>query len=58
MQRLRAENAELRQESQQLPDLESVRVRYLSNLRFGKQAPEYKRTKSTLDKFIAFAQKQ
>jgi hypothetical protein len=48
----------LKQESQQLPDLESVRDRYLSNLRFGKQAPEYKRTKSTLDKFIAFAQKQ
>lgn len=47
-----------KQESQQLPDLESVRDRYLSKLHVGKQAPEYKRTKSTLDKFIAYAQKQ
>lgn len=58
MQRLRAENADLRQEPQQLPDLESVRDRILSDLRVGKQAPEYKRTKSTLDKFIAFVLEQ
>ncbi len=58
MQRLKDEAESLRQETQQLPDLQSVRDRYLSNLKVGKQAPEYKRTKSTLDKFIAFVQWQ
>ncbi len=53
MQRLRAENAELRQQKEQLPDLEAVRDRILSGLQVGKQAPEYKRTKSVIDKFIA-----
>lgn len=52
MQRLRAENAELRQEPQQLPDLEAMRDRYLSKLHVGKQAPEYKRKKVTIDQFI------
>ena len=41
-----------KQESQQLPDLESVRDRYLSELKVGRQAPEYKRTKATIDQFI------
>ncbi len=58
MQRLRAENAELRQESQQLPDLQSVRDRILSGLKVGKQAPEYKRTKSVIEKFIALVLEQ
>ena len=56
MQRLRAETAELRQESQQLPDLEAMRDRYLSKLKVGKQAPEYKRTKAVIDRFIGEVQ--
>lgn len=39
--------------SHQLPDLEAVRNRVLSSLKVGKQAPEYKRTKATIDRFIA-----
>ncbi len=50
---MREEAASLRQESQQLPDLSAIRDRILSELRVGKQAPEYKRTKTTLDRFIA-----
>lgn len=34
-------------------DLEAERDRFLTGLRCGKQAPEYKRTKATLDRFIA-----
>ena len=41
------------QEQQHLPDLDVIRDRVLGGLRLGKQAPEYKRTKATLDKFIA-----
>lgn len=36
-----------------LPDLEAVRDRILSSLKVGKQAPEYKRTKAAIDRFIA-----
>lgn len=36
-----------------MPDLEAVRERILSGLKVGKQAAEYKRTKATLDRFIA-----
>ncbi len=35
-------------------DLEQARDRFLASLPLGKQASEYKRTKSTLDRFIAF----
>lgn len=38
------------------PDLEELRDRYLTSLRLGKQAPEYKRTRKALDGFIAFVQ--
>lgn len=50
--RLRDEAKSLRQQEKQLPDLEAVRDRILSELRVGKQAPEYKRTKAAIDKFI------
>lgn len=53
---LRAENSELRQQSQHLPDLETMRDRYLSKLGKGKQAPEYKRSKATIDRFITEVQ--
>jgi len=36
-----------------MPDLEAVSERILSGLRVGKQAPEYKRTKTVIDRFIA-----
>lgn len=39
--------------SQQPPDLDDIRDRVLGGLRLGKQAPEYKRTKAAIDKFIA-----
>lgn len=39
--------------SKNLLNLEELRDRYLANLRLGKQAPEYKRVKKTLDSFIA-----
>jgi hypothetical protein len=55
---LKDEAESLKQKSQQLPDLESVRDRILSGLHVGKQAPEYKRTKSVIDKFIAQVRKQ
>lgn len=51
---LEAKNAEQQVEQRQLPNLEQERDRYLTSLRLGKQAPEYKRTKSTLERFIAF----
>jgi len=61
MEQLRQENDRLRQElaacqASQLtqPDLEELRDRYLTNLRLGKQAPEYKRTRKALDGFITF----
>ncbi|MUL36347.1 hypothetical protein [Gloeocapsopsis dulcis] len=38
----------------ELLNLERERNRYLASLRLGKQAAEYKRTKSVLDRFIAF----
>lgn len=38
------------------PNLEVARARYLASLPLGKQAPEYKRTKSVLDRFIAALQ--
>lgn len=50
---LNEENTELRQQqAEQFPDLEAVSVRILSDLRVGKQSPEYKRTKATIDRFI------
>lgn len=52
MQCLRDEAASFKQASQQLPDLEAMRDRFLSNLKVGKQAPEYKRKKATIDQFI------
>ncbi len=52
MQRLRDKAASFKQKSQQLPDLEAIRDRILYGLKLGKQAPEYKRTKATIDKFI------
>ena len=41
-------------QSQQIPNLDVVRDRVLSNLnrKVGKQSPEYKRTKTVLDSFI------
>lgn len=36
-----------------MPDMDATRDRILQNLKLGKQAPEYKRTKSLLNKFIA-----
>lgn len=39
-------------EVEQLPDLEAIRDRVLSSLRVGKQSPEYKRTKTAIDRFI------
>lgn len=38
----------------ELPNLERESDHFLASLRLGKQAPEYKRTKSILDRFIAF----
>ena len=35
-------------------DLEVERERFLASLKVGRQAPEYKRTKAVLDRFIAF----
>lgn len=39
-------------------DLESDRDRFLASLRLGKQAPDYKRAKTVLDRFIAFIQSE
>lgn len=39
-----------------VPNLESLQERFLSSLRLGKQAPEYKRIKKAVDSFIAFVQ--
>ncbi len=60
MQRLRDEAESLRQQLEVAvpahkltqPDLEAVRARILSNLKVGKQSPEYKRTKAAIDQFI------
>ena len=41
------------QRLQNSPDLDAVRDRILQSLKLGKQAPEYKRTKATLARFIA-----
>lgn len=60
LEALASENAELRARCQQrteIPDLEAIRDQFLASLRLGKQAPEYKRTKSALDRFIAFVTK-
>jgi hypothetical protein len=35
-------------------NLEVERDRFLASLKVGRQAPEYKRTKAVLDRFIAF----
>ncbi len=35
-------------------DLEVERDRFLASLKVGRQAPEYKRTKAVLDRFITF----
>lgn len=53
---MKDEAESLKRESQQLPDLQSVRDRYLSKLKVGKQAPEYKRTKAVIDRFIGEVQ--
>jgi hypothetical protein len=50
---LREKAESLRQQNQELPDLEAVRDRILSTLKVGKQSPEYKRTKAAIDRFIA-----
>jgi hypothetical protein len=50
---LREKAESLKQQSQQLPDLEVVRDRILSGVKLGKQAPEYKRLKAAIDRFIA-----
>ena len=42
----------------QQPDLEAAHDHYLASLRLGKQAPEYKRTKTALDRFIAFVRSE
>ena len=52
---MREEVESLKQQSMQLPELETVRDRILSNLKVGKQSPEYKRTKSLIERFIAQA---
>lgn len=43
---------------QQLPDLEATRERILAGLKLGKQAPEYKRTKAAIDRFIGELKQQ
>lgn len=58
MQGLRGEAESLRQQPQTLPDLEAVRDRLLAGLRVGKQSPEYKRTKTAIDRFIAEVRSQ
>lgn len=50
---LEAKLVEAERETQQLPDLEAARDRFLSGLKLGKQSPGYKRTKATIDRFIA-----
>jgi hypothetical protein len=52
VQRLRAENAELRQESPQLPDLQSVRDRILKTWKVQRRAESKERILEALDKFI------
>jgi hypothetical protein len=37
---------------EQTLDLEDIRDRILASLKLGKQAPEYRRSKALLDKFI------
>jgi hypothetical protein len=61
IQQLEQERDQLRSQLEQITsqrtdriDLEQAGDRFLASLRLGKQAPEYKRTKSTLDRFIAF----
>ncbi len=58
MQRLRAENAELRQESQQLPDLQSVRDRVLKIWKVQRRAESKERIEEALDKFITLVLEQ
>lgn len=50
---MKDEAESFKQDSQQLPAFETVRDRILSGLKVGKQSPEYKRTKASLDRFIA-----
>lgn len=54
---LKTENAELKKQSSKrepiLDDLEATRDSILASLKLGKQAPEYKRTKAAIDRFIA-----
>ena len=50
---MRVEAESLKQQSEELSDLEAARDRILSDLRLGKQSSEYKRTKVSLDRFIA-----
>lgn len=49
---------ELEKQPQQLPDLEAARDLILAGLKLGKQAPEYKRTKAALDRFIGDLKRQ
>jgi hypothetical protein len=58
VQRLRAENAELRQESQQLPDLQSVRDRVLKIWKVQRRAESKERIEEALDKFITLVLEQ
>ncbi len=66
-ERLKAENSSLRQEvvelrqqlseltqhqGVELPDLEGLRDRILSNLKLGSQSPQFKSARKALDQFI------
>jgi hypothetical protein len=50
---LRAENSDLRQQTEQRKDLEAIRNRILSELKLGRQAPGYKAAAKALDRLIA-----
>jgi hypothetical protein len=41
-----------------MPSLEAVRDHILSDLKVGKQSPEYKRTKAAIDRFISEVRSQ
>lgn len=51
-------NQQLQNSRALLPDLDAVRDRILQSLKLGKQAPEYKRTKAILERFIHELQQQ
>lgn len=60
LEKLREENAQLRSQLEgksPAANLEGARDYYLASLRLGKQAPEYKRVKATIDRFITSLRK-